>query len=342
MSTPAGTIGFSCPRCGRPFTVPTSYAGRKASCKTCGGKVVVPSVEQPASIEDSPLDDAPPVPRPDNAIHAVTSGRMSPEELKQQILSDEAIPTPAAPLPRAARAPLASEAQSPHATIAAPSTPLAISVSDTAPIVPGDDLAPAVPDIAPSKTEAAPAISEPVLERPAPSPHPHQIDVPATKPTTPRLPVRIRRLMADADQMTGAFTDFSPIRIKSIVGDPPEIYQIEYKIAGLQRGRRKKPKAQNTHLVEIRLTSDYPRLAPQCRMLTPVFHPNIDETTICVGDHWTAGERLVDLVVRIGEMLAYQAYNIKSPLDGEAAMWADLNPDRLPTDPQNLRPSDPA
>ena len=76
-------------------------------------------------------------------------------------------------------------------------------------------------------------------------------------------------------------------------------------------------------------------------MLTPVFHPNIDETTICVGDHWTAGARLVDLVIQIGEMLAYQAYNIKSPLNGEAAMWADLNPDKLPIDSQNLHPGEP-
>ena len=35
-------------------------------------------------------------------------------------------------------------------------------------------------------------------------------------------------------------------------------------------------------------------------------------------------------------MIAYQAYNIKSPLDGEAAMWADLNADQLPLDPQIL------
>jgi ubiquitin-protein ligase len=67
-------------------------------------------------------------------------------------------------------------------------------------------------------------------------------------------------------------------------------------------------------------------------MLTPIFHPNIDAQTICVGDHWTAGERLVDLAIRIGEMIAYQAYNIKSPLNGEAAMWADLNNDKIPTD----------
>ena len=38
-------------------------------------------------------------------------------------------------------------------------------------------------------------------------------------------------------------------------------------------------------------------------------------------------------------MLAYQAYNIKSPLDGEAAMWADLHADKLPTDNRNLHPA---
>jgi len=72
-------------------------------------------------------------------------------------------------------------------------------------------------------------------------------------------------------------------------------------------------------------------------MLTPIFHPSINSSTICVGDHWTADERLVDLVIRIGEMIAYQAYNLKSPLDGEAAMWADLNQHRLPTDSRDLQ-----
>ena len=92
--------------------------------------------------------------------------------------------------------------------------------------------------------------------------------------------------------------------------------------------------------MEVNLSLGYPRRPPHCRMLTPIFHPNIDSATICVGDHWTAGERLVDLVVRIGEMIAYQAYNIQSPLDGEAAMWADLNHHRLPTDNRNIRPAE--
>jgi hypothetical protein len=72
-------------------------------------------------------------------------------------------------------------------------------------------------------------------------------------------------------------------------------------------------------------------------MLTPILHPNIESATIRVGDHWTVGERLDDLVVRIGETITYQAYNIQSPLDGEAAMWADMNPQVLPVD---YRPPD--
>jgi ubiquitin-protein ligase len=73
-------------------------------------------------------------------------------------------------------------------------------------------------------------------------------------------------------------------------------------------------------------------------MLTPIFHPNFDQSIICVGDHWGASERMVDLVVRIGEMITFQAYNLKSPLDGEAAMWADLNAKRLPIDSRDLHP----
>ncbi len=150
--------------------------------------------------------------------------------------------------------------------------------------------------------------------------------------------MRIRRLSADAQQMSAAFQNFDLIKIKPFIGNAPETYQIEYTVNSLERDPKGKPIPRAQHVVEIQLTNDYPRLSPKCKMLTPIFHPNIDPATICVGDHWTAGERLVDLVIRIGEMLAYQAYNIQSPLDGEAAMWADLNSEKLPTDNRNLRP----
>jgi ubiquitin-protein ligase len=155
----------------------------------------------------------------------------------------------------------------------------------------------------------------------------------------PRLPPRLRRLKADSDQMRDAFVNFPLIKVRKMTGEPPDEYEIEYFVKGLERiADRKDPVERSYHTVQIKLTSDYPRMSPACKMLTPIFHPNIEPATICVGDHWTAGERLVDLVVRIGEMIAYQAYNIKSPLDGEAAMWADLHLKELPVDDRNLRP----
>ena len=156
-----------------------------------------------------------------------------------------------------------------------------------------------------------------------------------------RLPMRTRRLIADAQAMSEAFRASPVIRILHTEGEPPEVYRVEFRVRGLEPTTNPEhPLPRAVHLVEIQLTADYPRAAPKCKMLTPVFHPNIDPSHICVGDHWTAGERLVDLVVRIGEMLAFQAYNIKSPLDAHAAMWADLNPDKLPTDPRRIRPGE--
>jgi len=158
-------------------------------------------------------------------------------------------------------------------------------------------------------------------------------------PPGPRLTPRQRRLKADAEQMRAAFNNFPLIKVRAMHGDPVDTYELEYFVRGLERiPGRQEPIERNYHCVEIKLGYEYPRLGPRCKMLTPVFHPNIEPATICVGDHWTAGERLVDLCVRIGEMITFQAYNIKSPLDAEAAMWADLHTRELPTDDRSMRP----
>ena len=219
------TISFACPGCGKRFSVPSGYAGRKANCKFCHGPIVVPAAPETAA----------------------------------------------------------------EATIPSPSAPQRIAPLE-----------------------------------------------PVSQEQSPKLPMRTRRLIAEARQIEQAFSNSPLIKVASSGGDPPEVYQVEYRVKGLRKGWFGRPRVCSEHRVEIRLTSDYPRLAPQCKMLTPIFHPNIDAATICVGDHWTAGERLVDLIIRIGEMIAYQAYNIKSPLDGQAAMWADLHANRLPIDARVL------
>jgi len=67
-------------------------------------------------------------------------------------------------------------------------------------------------------------------------------------------------------------------------------------------------------------------------MRSPVFHPNIDPTKICICDHWSSGQTLPSLFLQIAEMIAYQSYNTKSPLNAKAAAWAEQNFDKLPLD----------
>lgn len=184
-------------------------------------------------------------------------------------------------------------------------------------------------DAPPGPTAIAPRKPAPPAAAPAP-----QV---AAMPR--RIPMRTRRLMADAEHMAQAFAHSDTIRILSAEGDPPDLYRIAYRIRSLGPTEDPEvPEPREHHEVEIQLTADYPRSAPKCKMLTPIFHPNIDPSHVCVGDHWAAGERLVELVIRIGEMIAYQAYNIQSPLDAHAAMYADLNADKLPTDARSIRP----
>jgi ubiquitin-protein ligase/DNA-directed RNA polymerase subunit RPC12/RpoP len=148
--------------------------------------------------------------------------------------------------------------------------------------------------------------------------------------------VYTRRLQADWDALREALREHPQISIAATAGNPPQRYHVLYRVRGLEERPDGEVAPKGEHLAEITLLRSYPRQAPLCRMLTPVFHPNIAPHAICIGDHWSAGESLVEIVVRIGELIAFQSYNIKSPLNGEAARWVEEHLDELPIDPRPL------
>jgi ubiquitin-protein ligase len=178
-----------------------------------------------------------------------------------------------------------------------------------------------------------------VIVVPAAAPRPPVAVAPPPPAVAPKpVGLRARRLVADEAEMRATFADNPLIRLVEAHGSPPERYVFEVAVRSFVSGSAASPPTcGSSHRVEVELTNDYPRVGPRCRMLTPSFHPNIDASAICIGDHWAAGERLSDLVIRIAEMLAFQAYNIRSPLNATAAMWVDLNPHALPTDTRDLR-----
>jgi ubiquitin-protein ligase len=149
---------------------------------------------------------------------------------------------------------------------------------------------------------------------------------------------RTRRLLLDHQTLTTRLAGWPRVQITGTAGIPPEIYRFTYNIRGLYVAASGEILERDIHLMEVNLSLGYPRRAPQCRMLTPVFHPNFDDATVCIGDFWAASEGLDDLVIRIGRMIAYQEYNTKSPLNGLAAKWAAQNTALLPIDSRSIAP----
>ena len=152
------------------------------------------------------------------------------------------------------------------------------------------------------------------------------------------LSPRIRRLKLDHDQMVQKFAGWPLIQITGTAGMPPEVYRFAYNIKGLFVASNGEIQERAQHHLEVNLSLGYPRRAPQCRMLTPVFHPNFDDSTVCIGDFWAASEGLDDLIIRIGRMIAYQEYNTKSPLNGLAAKWAEQHTRFFPVDARDIAP----
>lgn len=152
------------------------------------------------------------------------------------------------------------------------------------------------------------------------------------------MQARIRRLNADYAGICAAFSENSRIRLASAEGNPPDKYVFEFQVLGLIPLGEDSFEQGSLHRAEIFLPIDYPRRPPFCRMVTPVFHPNIDPQKICIGDHWSAGQSLTQLITRIAEMISYQSYNVKSPLNARAAAWAEQNISALPLEKIDLTP----
>src|SRR5262245_43780457 len=143
--------------------------------------------------------------------------------------------------------------------------------------------------------------------------------------------VRLRRLQSDYELIRLLIRRHPNVEIQGVAGNPPERYRLSLMVRSLRQSGTTLSFA-DRHEMEVILPKGYPREAPVCRMLTPVFHPNIAPHAICIGDHWTAAESLDRLIMRVCEMLAFQSYNTRSPLNGEAAQWVEDNLGRLPLD----------
>src|SRR5437764_324442 len=85
-----------------------------------------------------------------------------------------------------------------------------------------------------------------------------------------KLAVRLRRLQADYERLESYIRGHARLELVHADGSPPERYQVRYQIKSVRQRDDRLVKV-DTHLVEITLPLNYPRMPPQCRMLTPIF-----------------------------------------------------------------------
>jgi ubiquitin-protein ligase len=151
---------------------------------------------------------------------------------------------------------------------------------------------------------------------------------------------RIRRLHNDLAALDRVRTESSVFDFQAS-GSPPHLYQVTFKGKGLWRDRGK-VKLIQTHRVEIKLGSSYPRTIPEIRWLTPIYHPNISEIgMVCLGGYgtqWAPSVQLVELCTMLWDMARYHNYDIRSPYNRDAALWvANQTTILFPTDPRSIR-----
>ena len=133
-----------------------------------------------------------------------------------------------------------------------------------------------------------------------------------------------RRLRSDRSALERLRDESTIFRFRAS-GDPAQRYLIEFHGASLAR-ERGKVAVQRVHQVEVKLGASYPRSMPELRWLSPIYHPNISEIgLVCLGGyntHWVPSLQLDELCEMLWDMARYHNYDLRSPYNRDAALWA--------------------
>lgn len=143
---------------------------------------------------------------------------------------------------------------------------------------------------------------------------------------------RQTRLENEYRALRAAFDADPLVEIIAMGPVPSEQYRIVYRVPSLRLNSKGQPIQVDATVVEIDLPKGFPKISPVARTIAGdvVFHPNFSSTKICLSDHWAAAIQLVDLVREIGEMLQWQKFNIRAPLNYQAAQWSQENQNEIP------------
>lgn len=151
--------------------------------------------------------------------------------------------------------------------------------------------------------------------------------------------IRMRRLARDYEKVLTELAASEFVKVEAVSGNPPSSYRVTYDLKGLiWDDSLGDVREVNEHIVDVYLPFGYPKKQPNCTMRTPAWHPNIG-SYVCIGDYWSAGVTLVDIIAHMGDMIQYKSYNLRSPVNKAAAAWATSRVKSFPIGDRNVLPA---
>jgi ubiquitin-protein ligase len=127
---------------------------------------------------------------------------------------------------------------------------------------------------------------------------------------------------------------------------PPDFYRIIYNLRSLKGFNEQSQPVfvQQNWIIEITMPPNYPWGKPQVRFAGDrIFHPNVyKHGDICIEDNYKKGLGipLDNLCEHIGQIIAFQKYNVRSPANSDSKLldWIQkFNQSQLPTDSRDIR-----
>ncbi len=155
-----------------------------------------------------------------------------------------------------------------------------------------------------------------------------------------QLSPRDRRLRSDLEAMQRLQEQSSIIRF--VASAHADLYTVTFLGSGVWRDpASNEVRLRHEHVVTIGLTAAYPRMMPELSWRTPIFHPNISAGgVVCLGGyqtHWVPSLKLDELCQMLWDMTRYANYDVESPYNREAAIWAKSHAASFPLDNRPLR-----
>jgi ubiquitin-protein ligase/ribosomal protein L17 len=144
------------------------------------------------------------------------------------------------------------------------------------------------------------------------------------------MAIKSEQLETIFQETTERFQNDRYVTVSPVAGKSSEQYKVTYNVTGVVQKEDKSIQETRTHSISLTIPFGFPHFPPNCKPLSPTFHPDFDEAAICIGDFWTREKTLSDVIIQIGRMISGEIHSKENAFNEEALVWYQENSEKLP------------